>query len=105
MTLAPPARVVEPRWYFIPIRVLLVTFLVTLLSFAVSLLLGIGGLALAGWRHHAQPNLSLAYRHVALPAALIAAGVTLMVVSVLEIRNYRQARVLVRIARSAQSQG
>ena len=34
----------KPRWYAIPARVLFVTFLLTLLSFAVSLLLSILGL-------------------------------------------------------------
>ena len=33
----------KPRWYLIPVRILIVTFLVTLLSFALSLLLGIFG--------------------------------------------------------------
>ena len=42
-----------PRWYLIPVRVLLVTFVVMLLSFAVSLLLGIGGVVLASWIKHA----------------------------------------------------
>jgi hypothetical protein len=37
----PTAR--PPRWYAIPVRVLLVTFIGTLISFAISLLLGIVG--------------------------------------------------------------
>ena len=32
-----------PRWYAIPVRVLLLTFIGTLISFAVSLFLGIVG--------------------------------------------------------------
>ena len=37
----------KPRWHLIPVRVLLVTFLLTLFCFAVSLLLGILGVVVA----------------------------------------------------------
>src|SRR5277367_6844297 len=37
----------KPRWYLIPPRILLVTFLLTLLSFAVSLSLGIPAVVIA----------------------------------------------------------
>ena len=45
----PPAKVPSPliRWFLIPLRVLLVTFLLALLSFAVCLLLGIVGLVIS----------------------------------------------------------
>ena len=64
----------RPRWFLIPVRVLLVTFIVTLLSFALSLLLGIGGVLLASWLKGAHPNMTLAYRYVALPVAAVVSG-------------------------------
>ena len=46
MSPVPPPR--PPRWYTIPVRVGLVTFISTLLSFAVSLLLAIALVAVLG---------------------------------------------------------
>jgi len=89
----------KPRWYLIPVRVLLVTFLLTLLSFALSLLLGILGLAIAaGWRG-LNPNMTAAYRHIALPSAAVAGVIVLISASVIEIRHYRQAKALAEIER------
>jgi hypothetical protein len=87
-----------PRWYLIPPRILLATFIITLLSFAVSLLLGILGVVLAAKLKHGDPNMTLAYRYVALPVAGIVAAVVLISASVMEIRHYRQAKALGRIA-------
>ena len=88
----------KPRWYLIPVRILIVTFLVTLLSFALSLLLGIFGVILAAKIKGAHPNLTLAYRDVALPIAALVGTVVLLSSSVMEIRHYRQAKTLDRIA-------
>jgi hypothetical protein len=89
----------KPRWYLIPVRVLLVTFLLTLLSFALSLLLGILGLAIAaGWRG-LNPNMAAAYRHIALPSAAVVGVIVLISASVIEIRHYRQAKALAEIER------
>jgi hypothetical protein len=88
----------KPRWYLIPVRVLLATFMVTLLSFAVTLLLGIFGVVLAAKLKHAVPNMTLAYRDVALPVAGVVAAVVLISASVMELRHYRQAKALARIA-------
>ena len=87
----------RPHWYFIPVRVLLITFLLTLLSFAVSLLLGILGMVISGRVRGLHPNMTVAYRQVALPTAMTAAVVALIVMTVIEIRNYRQNRVLAEI--------
>jgi len=95
----PPAR--QPRWYVIPLRVLLLTFLLTLLVFAVSLLLGILGIVVSGTLRGVHPNMTSAYRHIALPIALAAGAVALVVVSVLEVRSYRQTRALEQIARAS----
>lgn len=84
----------KPRLYLIPIRVLVATFIVTLLSFAVSLFLGILGVLLAAWLRGAHPNMAIAYRHVALPIAGIVAAVVLVSATLMEARHYRQARTL-----------
>ena len=89
------------RWYLIPIRVLLVTFIVTLLSFAVSLLLGIGGVVLAARLRDVHPNMALAYRYVALPVAGIVAAIVLVAASFMEIRHYRQTKTLERIEQAS----
>lgn len=84
----------KPRWYLIPVRVLLVTFIVTLLSFAVSLLLGIGGTVLAAKLRGAHPDMTFAYRHVALPAAAMVAAIVFISAAFMEVRHYRQAKAL-----------
>ena len=85
----------QPRWYLIPLRVLLVTFIVTLISFAVSLFLGILGILLAArLRGAAHPNLTIAYRHIALPAAAMVAAIVVVSAAAMEIRHYRQQKTL-----------
>jgi hypothetical protein len=88
----------KPRWYLIPVRVLVVTFMVSLLSFAVSLLLGISGVILAAKVKGVHPNMALAYRDVAIPIAALVGTVVLVSSAVMEIRHYRQAKTLDRIA-------
>jgi hypothetical protein len=95
----PPGR--QPRWYVIPLRVLLLTFLLTLLAFAVSLLMGILGMLRTARLRGINRDMTLAYRHIALPVAITAGAVALIFVTVLEIRNYRQARALAEIARAS----
>jgi len=95
----PPVR--QPRWYVIPLRVMLLTFLLTLLAFAVGLLVGILGIVVRATLRGLHPNMTVAYRHVALPLAVAAGAVALIVVTVLEIRNYRQARALAQIVRAS----
>lgn len=87
----------QPRWFLIPVRVLVATFIVTLLSFALSLFLGILGVLLAAWMRGAHPNMTIAYRHVALPIAGIVAAIVLVSASFMEARHYRQARTLSRM--------
>jgi hypothetical protein len=93
------AAVREPRWYAIPGRVLLLTFIGTLLVFAVSLLLGILGTVIAGVVRGTRPEMTVAYRHIALPVAVVAGGVILLVTLGMEIRHYRQAKMLATIER------
>ena len=87
-----------PRWYLVPVRVLVVTFLCALLGFAVSLFVGILGVVVRGRIRGVHPNLTSAYRSIALPAAAAISGVALIAVTVLEIRRYRQMKALGKIA-------
>jgi hypothetical protein len=87
------------RWYAIPVRVLLVTFIGTLISFAVSLLLGILGIVAISALHHVDPNMTLAYRHVALPGAAIGGSMIFVLALAMEIRHYRQSKTLAAIER------
>jgi hypothetical protein len=89
----------EPGWYLIPVRILLVTFLLTLLSFAVSLLLGILGLVIAARLRGVHPNMTTAYRHIALPSAAAMGVIILISTSAVEIRHYRQTKALAEIER------
>jgi len=88
-----------PRWYAIPVRVLLLTFIGTLISFAVSLLVGIVGTVVVAALRHAQPNMTIAYRVVALPTAIVTGFVVFVLALVMEIRHYRQAKTLAAIER------
>ena len=91
----------SPRWYLIPVRVLLATFIVTLLSFAVSLLLGIAGTVLAARLRGIHPDMTFAYRHVALPVAAMVAAIVLVSACFMEVRHYRQAKTLSQIERAS----
>ncbi|MGD1023129.1 MAG: hypothetical protein ABR880_10135 [Candidatus Sulfotelmatobacter sp.] len=94
----PHAR--SPRWYTIPLRVLLVTFIGTLLSFAVSLFVGIiGTVAISAVRHTAHPDMTLAYRHIALPFAVVAGSIIFVLALAMEIRHFRQMKTLAAIER------
>jgi hypothetical protein len=88
-----------PRWYAIPVRVFLVTFIGTLIAFAVSLLLGILGTVIVSTLHHVHPNMTLAYRLIALPAAAVAGSIIFVLALAMEIRHYRQSKTLAGIAR------
>jgi hypothetical protein len=89
----------KPNWHLIPMRVLLVSFLLMLFFFAVSLLLGILGLVIAARLRGLHPNLTIAYRYIALPAAATAGVIALISASVMEIRHYRQTKALAEIER------
>ncbi|HUJ94488.1 MAG TPA: hypothetical protein VLW84_04415 [Terriglobales bacterium] len=89
-----------PRWYLIPVRVALVTFLVTLLAFAVSLLLGILGVVIGARLRGVPPRMVLAYRVVAVPAAAVVGSIVLISAVVMEVRHYRQAKALAEIERA-----
>ena len=94
-----PPKPRPPHWYAIPARVLLLTFIGTLLSFAVSLLVGIIGTVAVSALRGVHPNMTLAYRQVALPAAVVAGSIIFVLALVTEIRHYRQAKTLAAIER------
>ncbi|MEY2395926.1 MAG: hypothetical protein QOF94_2271 [Acidobacteriaceae bacterium] len=94
-----PPKPRPARWYAFPVRVLLVTFIGTLISFAVSLLLGILGTVVRSSLRRVNPNMTVAYRHIALPVALVAGSVIFVLALTMEVRHYRQSKMLAAIAR------
>jgi len=98
-TVSPPLKSRPPRWYAIPVRVLLVTFIGTLLCFAVSLLLAILGTVIVAALRGVHPDMRIAYRHIALPMALVAGSIIFVLGLVMEIRHYRQTKTLSAIER------
>ena len=75
-------------------RVALVTFIGTLLCFAVVLLLAIAGTAIASALRGVHPDMRIAYRYIAIPMALVAGGMILVFSISLEVRHYRQMKTL-----------
>ena len=91
----------RPRWFLIPLRVLLVTFLLTLLSFAVSLLLAILGIVVGARLRGVPARMTMAYRNIALPAAAVVGTIVLISAASMEIRHYRQAKTLDEIEKAS----
>ena len=73
----------------------------TLVSFALSLLLSLIGMVAISKLHGATPDLRFAYRHIALPVALSVGTVVLVLALIMEIRHYRQIRALAAIERAS----
>jgi H+/Cl- antiporter ClcA len=89
----------SPRWYLIPVRAALVTFIGTLLCLAIALFLGIVGTVVVSALRHVHPDMRIAYRHVALPSAVIGGAIILVLSLAMEIRHYRQSKTLAAIAK------
>ena len=89
----------RPRWVTIPFRVGALTFLFTLLSFAVSLLLSILGSIVYSAAKHVPPDLPFAYRHIAFPFAVTVGAIVFLVSLSLEIRRYRHNKALAGLER------
>jgi len=83
-----------PHWYGIPVRVLLLTFVGTLMSFAFSLLFAIVGLLLVWKLQGIHPNMAIAYRRFALPGACCGGFMTFVVTLISEVGHYRRSRTL-----------
>lgn len=88
-----------PRWYGIPLRVVVLTFLGTLISFAVTLFLAILGTLIVAALRGMHPDMRVAYRHIALPVALAAGSIIFVLALVMEIRHHRQIKMLSAIER------
>jgi hypothetical protein len=90
-----------PRWYGVLARILLLTFLGTLLCFAVTLLMSlIGTIVVAAFRG-LHPDMRTAYRHFAVPMAAVEGVVIFICAAVLEVRHYHRARTLSAIERAS----
>ena len=87
------------RWIGILARIVAMTFLFTVLAFAVALLLSIMGTVVYSQVKHVAPNLTFAYRHIALPCAITAGAIVLLLTLAMEIRSYRQRKTLEGIER------
>ncbi len=101
MRMAAKAKSRTPSWYGIPVRVALVTFLCTLITFAVSLLFAILGTVILGALRHVHPDMRVAYRLIAIPVALVAGSIVMILSLIMEIRHYRQWKALSSIERSS----
>ncbi len=91
----------KPRWIGIPVRALAMTFLFTVLTFAIALLLSILGTVVYSEVKHVAPNLTFAYRHIAFPVAIAAGSVVLILSLAMEIKNSRQRKALEGIERAS----
>ncbi len=80
----------KPRLPGVFVRALLLTFVLTLLAFALTLLLAIGGLSLYGLIRGPHPDMANAYRYIAFPMALVVACIVLITAFINEFKRYRQ---------------
>jgi len=87
----------------VPVRAFLVTFALTLLSFAICLFLAILGVAGVAVLRGEHPNMTIAYRHIAVPTAAVIGVMVLISALVVEIRRYRQMKILSGIERASRS--
>jgi flagellar biosynthesis protein FliR len=76
------------------------TALLTLLAFAVSLLLSILGTVVYSQVKHVAPNMPFAYRYIAFPFAITVGVIVLALSLAMEIRHYRQRKSLAGIERA-----
>ncbi len=74
------------------VRVAFLTFLFTLLGFAVSLFFAIIALAILNHTRAGGLSMAMAYRMIALPAAIIIGSSAFVVTLVTEVRSYRRLR-------------
>jgi cytochrome bd-type quinol oxidase subunit 1 len=80
----------KPRLLGVFVRALLITFVITLLAFAVTLLLAIIGLSLFGLFQGRHPDMANAYRHIAAPMAVLVAIIVLIAAFLNELKLYRR---------------
>lgn len=63
------------------------------------LLFSIFGTVIIAALHGVQPDMRIAYRHIALPLGLVAGGIILVCAIAVEVRHYLQAKTLHSIER------
>lgn len=80
-------------------RVILLTLVGTLLTFAVTLLLAILGTVAVSLLRGVHADMRIAYRDIALPVGVAAAVLLLLINMALEVRSYRRGRALDAIER------
>jgi hypothetical protein len=80
----------KPRLPGVFVRALLITFVLTMLAFAVTLLLAIIGLSLFGLVKGHRPDMANAYKYIAVPMAALTATVILVTALITEFKRYRQ---------------
>ncbi len=90
----------RPRFVVAVVRALLVTFLISLLALAVSLLAGILGAVIYSRLERVPPNFGFVYKNIAAPFAIVVGGIVLVLSVVMEVRHYRQAKALAAIERA-----
>jgi uncharacterized membrane protein YvlD (DUF360 family) len=84
----------------IAVRVVLITFVFTLLAFAIGLFCGIVASVAYGTIEHIHPDMSWAYKFVAAPFGAVGLVVTFLVMLISEIRRARRPLDLSRPART-----
>ena len=89
--MAPPTR---PRLFFVPFRILIITFALTALTMAVSLMGGLLFTLISASLHGVQPDVASAYRNIAFPVIRVASVIAFLVASVMEVRYYLHHRRL-----------
>lgn len=75
-------------------RVLAITFALTGLAFALTLLFGIIGMAGIGLLRGHLPDMRMAYRHFAFPIAMTVGGCAFIAAWIVEIRHYQRTKSL-----------
>jgi len=90
----------KPRLVMVLARALLVSLLVMILAFAISLLLAIAGLLVVAASKGGSVDMRFAYRYIAAPVAIVVGPIVLALSLIMEIRHYRQAKALASIERA-----
>ena len=76
------------------LRVIAITFALTGLAFAVTLLFGIIGMAGIGLLRGHLPDMRMAYRHFAFPVAGTVGSCAFVAAWIMEIRHHQQRKAL-----------
>ncbi len=82
----------KPNKAMVVVRVIVITVVITALCFAVALFLGIAGIMLVGMIKGGVSDVSLAYRHIAFPTAMVAMAIGFVVTLINEVRHYRRMK-------------